>query len=147
MERIAESLNEIIDIYGFGCEFSAEELFANFKDADILLESLTENGLVEKDPLSGNYYLSDIFTCNNFLSEHLNNEKDEITAEERSFEYEFAIKKEDLIGFSSNFKGFENIIRKIDVESVGDEFKISVKLKSDESTLEKFKSQLKIKSI
>lgn len=137
MERTAESLNEIIDIYGFGCEFSAEELFANFKDADRLLESLTENGLVEKDPLSGNYY----------LSEHLNNEKDEITAEERSFEYEFAIKKEDLIGFSSNFKGFENIIRKIDVESVGDEFKISVKLKSDESTLEKFKSQLKIKSI
>ena len=41
----------------------------------------------------------------------------------------------------------ENIIIKIDVESVGDEFKISVKLKSDESTLEKFKSQLKIKSI
>lgn len=139
MEETAKNLNRLINIYGFGCEFSAEELFTRFNNANKLLDSLIKNGLVEKDPLSNNYYLSDIFTCNNFLTEHLKEDRDKEKTEIKSFEYEYAIKKEEFADFSSRFMGFEDIIRKIEIEFEGDEFKILVKLKADANMLEKFK--------
>ena len=72
-----KKLNEIITIYGFGCEFDIAELTNNFEDAQNLIKALHENNLVEKNQLTGKYYLSDIFTCNNFLSQYLKEEKQE----------------------------------------------------------------------
>ena len=58
MNKTAKNLNEIINIYGFGCEFGMEEIISVFDDADNVIESLKEEGLVEKNQLSGKYYLS-----------------------------------------------------------------------------------------
>ena len=63
MNDTAKTLNELIDIYGFGCEFSPEELYNHFDNPQEVMESLKEHGLIEKNQISDKYYLSDIFTC------------------------------------------------------------------------------------
>ena len=139
MNEIAKILNEIIDIYGFGCEFSKEELVNKFNNIDEVVESLSKNDLIEKNQLSGKYYLSDIFTCNNFLSQYLIEEEKEseifITKE-----YDCEIEKEDLIKFSKKLKGLEENIKKIEVISTKDKFKIHLKIEIEENMLSEFEN-------
>ena len=63
MNDTAKTLNEIIDIFGFGCEFSPEELYNHFDNPKKAIESLMECELIEKNQISDKYYLTDIFTC------------------------------------------------------------------------------------
>ena len=93
MNDTAKTLNEIIDIFGFGCEFGPEELFTHFNNPNEVIESLKEHELIEKNQISNKYYLSDIFTCTTFLSKHLKEDK---TTEEtcpEKVKYSFSVKK------------------------------------------------------
>ena len=76
---IAKDLDELIDIYGFGTEFSAEDLYKYFENeiiANSKIKLLIEHGLLIKNKLTGNYHFSDIVTCNNFIKEnYVNNKK------------------------------------------------------------------------
>lgn len=70
---IAKDLDELIDIYGFGTEFSAEDLYKYFENeiiANSKIKLLIEHGLLIKNKLTGNYHFSDIVTCNNFIKEN-----------------------------------------------------------------------------
>ncbi len=141
MNKTAKNLNEIINIYGFGCEFGMEEIISVFDDADNVIESLKEEGLVEKNQLSGKYYLSDIFTCNNFLAKHLKEEEDESPKEiDKTLKYQ--IKKDDFIKWISGLKGFEENIKNIEVKSESDSFTVTIKILIDEKSLSEFEKRL-----
>ena len=141
MNETAKILNEIINIYGFGCEFNKEELASNFDNIDHAMESLIENNLVELNQLSGKYYLTDIFTCNTFLSQYLKEEEKE-TQEPINKDYIYEIKKEHLIEFACELKGFEKDIKHIEVKSNVDTFTIDLKIKIREDMISKFENAL-----
>ena len=69
----AKDLNDLIDIYGFGAEFSAEDLYKYFENelvANSKVKLLLEHDLLIKNKLTKNYHFSDIVTCNNFIKEN-----------------------------------------------------------------------------
>ncbi len=99
MNDTAKTLNKIIDIFGFGCEFSPEELYNHFDNPKEAIESLMECKLIEKNQISDKYYLTDIFTCSSFLSQHLKEKKTEGDESPEIRKYSYSIKKEDLIIF------------------------------------------------
>lgn len=142
MNEIAKSLNDIINIYGFGCEFSKEELVDNFENIDKILESFEKHDLIEKNQLSGKYYLTDIFTCNIFLSQHLKEESKESSAVMINKKYELTIKKENLVKFISSLKGFEENVKRLDVKSRSDEFNVHLEVSIDEEMIVKFEEKL-----
>jgi len=141
MNETARNLNEIINIYGFGCEFSKEELVNDFDNIEEVIKSLTENDLIEKNQLSGKYYLSDIFTCNNFLSQYLS-EKESEAPSFTTREYDYEIEKEDLIDFSEKLSGFEKSIKKIEVTSSQEKFMIHIKIEIEENMVSKLENRL-----
>ena len=136
MNDTAKTLNKIIDIFGFGCEFSPEELYNHFDNPKETIESLMECELIEKNQISDKYYLTDIFTCSSFLSQHL---KEEETEEDESPEirkYSYSIKKEDLIEFMAKFEGLEENIECIKIRSGDGTFKISAEIHADDDPIE-----------
>ncbi len=141
MNEIAKNLNDIINIYGFGCEFGIEDLVNNFEDADGVIDSLAEHDLVEKNQLSGKYYLSDIFTCNSFLAQYL---KEDEKKAPKSIEktYDLSIEKEDLIEFIKKLKGFEENIKNIEIKSNVDTFEINLKIDISKDSLSKLENRL-----
>lgn len=132
MNDTAKTLNELIDIYGFGCEFSPEELYNHFDNPQEVMESLKEHGLIEKNQISDKYYLSDIFTCSSFLTQHLKEDKTEEEKRPKIIKHSYSIKKEDLIGFMAKFKGIEEKIERMKIESRDDTFEISAEIQDDE---------------
>lgn len=69
----AKDLNQLIDIYGFGTEFSTEDLYKYFENeliANSRVKLLIEHDLLIKNKLTDNYHFSDIVTCNNFIKEN-----------------------------------------------------------------------------
>ena len=69
----AKDLNDLIDIYGFGAEFSAEDLYKYFENELVTnskVKLLLEHDLLIKNKLTKNYHFSDIVTCNNFIKEN-----------------------------------------------------------------------------
>ena len=60
MNDLANDLNNLIDKFGFGVEFTKEDLFSYFeseKEADLKIKLLIENDLLNQDILSNNYYI------------------------------------------------------------------------------------------
>ena len=69
----AKDLEELIDIYGFGAEFSATDLYKYFENelvANSKVKLLMEYDLLVKNQLTDNYHFSDIVTCNSFIKEN-----------------------------------------------------------------------------
>ena len=69
----AKDLDQLIDIYGFGTEFSTEDLYKYFENeliANSRVKLLIEHDLLIKNKLTENYHFSDIVTCNNFIKEN-----------------------------------------------------------------------------
>ena len=141
MKETAKTLNKIINLYGFGYEFGKDELANTFENIDEVIKTLTENDLVELNQLSGKYYLTDIFTCNTFLSQYLKEEEKE-TQEPVNKDYTYEIKKEDLIEFVCELKGFEKDIKHIEVKSNVDTFTIDLKIKIRKDMISKFENAL-----
>ena len=141
MEKTAENLNKIIDIYGFGCEFTLQDLSNHFDDAGDVIKSLKKEDLILKNQITERYYLADIFTCNNFLSENLaEREKTPPSKTEKRFSY--TVKINDLIRFLEKLKGFESDIEKIEITKDSDNFNIETVMTADESSYKKFKENL-----
>lgn len=136
MEKTAQILDIIIEKYGFGCEFSKEELYDLFKDEN-LIESLTECGLIEKNQITNRYYLTDIFTCNTFLSKHLP-KKENKKPEKITKKYSRTIKKSELKIFLHKFEGFEENIEKIMITSDNDNFEVEANMIFDSESFERF---------
>ena len=132
MNDTAKTLNELINIYGFGCKFSPEELYNHLDNPQEVMESLKEHGLIEKNQISDKYYLSDIFTCSSFLTQHLKEDKTEEEKLPKIIKHSYSIKKEDLIDFMAKFKGIEEKIERIKIESREDTFEISAEIHEDE---------------
>lgn len=136
MNDTAKTLNEIIDIFGFGCEFGPEELFTHFNNPNEVIESLKEHELIEKNQISNKYYLSDIFTCTTFLSKHLKEDKTtEETCPEKA-KYSFSVKKKDLIAFMAKFKGFEENIERMEISSGDATFEVTAEIFADDELKE-----------
>lgn len=88
----AKDLNELIDIYGFGVEFSIEDLYRYFENEDLAnskVKILMEHDLLVKNQLTNNYHFSDIVTFNNFIKENYieppNNDEDDANEEVYDF--------------------------------------------------------------
>ena len=142
MEKTAENLNEIINIYGFGCEFSLDDLFNHFNDADDIIKSLKKEDLILKNQITDRYYLSDIFTCNNFLSKHLPDMKKNSPSKTKKH-FSHSVKNKDLLKFTEKLNGFESDIEKIEIIKDSDNFNIEIELNACESSHEKFKEIFK----
>ena len=136
MKDTAKTLNELIDIFGFGCEFDIEELFNHFNNPKEVIESLKKHGLIEKNQVSDRYYLSDIFTCSTFLTQHLADDEIEEKTSPEMLKYSFDIKKDDLVEFVARFKGFEEKIEKMEIMPCGDSFEISLEIREDGELIE-----------
>lgn len=139
MNDTAKTLNELIEIFGFGCEFTLEDLYNHLNNPKEAIESLEKHDLIEKNQVSDRYYLSDIFTCTSFLSEHLIEEetKEEIIPE--VVKYSYSIKRDNLVEFMARFRGFEEKVEKIEIESCDDAFEISLEIHEDEELIELLK--------
>lgn len=137
MNATAEKLNEMIDIFGFGTEFGLEDLSNYYPEAENMLEKLIDNDLIERNPLSGKYYLTDIFTCNNFLSQHLLKNEPEKADEKITVSLYKTIEKNELTGALDDFKGLEDDIEKIEIESENEILNIDAKLTIKESSVDK----------
>ena len=144
MNSLAKILDEMIDRFGFGCEFRLEDLFAYFENPEEILKSLTENGLIEKNQITSKYYLTDIFTCNNFLKEYLNEE--EIPEPEIiNAEYALRIKKHDLSDFFKRITEYMDNVEKIVIKKRDDDFSMVLKLKIPEDSTGEFERALQSK--
>ena len=144
MNSLAKILDEMIDRFGFGCEFRLEDLFAYFENPEEILKSLTENGLIEKNQITSKYYLTDIFTCNNFLKEYLNEE--EIPEPEIiNAEYALRIKKHDLSDFFKRIHEYMDNVEKILIKKRDDDFSMVLKLKIPEDSTGEFERALQSK--
>ena len=73
LEELAADLDRLIDAFGFGGEFSKQDLYDYFKSQDVMeskISQLIENELIEQNQLTGSYYFSNIVTCNIFLKKY-----------------------------------------------------------------------------
>ena len=140
MNDLANDLNNLIDKFGFGVEFTKEDLFSYFeseKEADLKIKLLIENDLLNQDILSNNYYIADIFTCNNFLSEYLIQKEE--TVKETIIKAEGSIKANDFMEFFTEFK---SDIEKIELKKSDNKFKVKLELKTkDDSIKEKIEKR------
>ena len=139
MNDTAKTLNEIIDIFGFGCEFSPEELYNHFDNPKEAIESLMEHELIEKNQISDKYYLTDIFTCSSFLSQHLKEEGSKEDKSPEASKHSYSIKKRDFVGFMAKFEGFEENIECMEIRSCEGTFEISLKISTDDGLIELLK--------
>lgn len=135
MNELARILDELINTFGFGCEFSEAELYKQWKNANEIINRLIENDLIEKNQLSNKYYLTDIFTCNTFLSQYLI--KNETPESERiKVEYERIIEKQELISFITQLDNYRSDIVKINIKSQKSNFKIKTELETTTNKIE-----------
>ena len=107
--------------------------YRNPKEA---IESLMECELIEKNQISDKYYLTDIFTCSSFLSQHLKEEETEEDKIPEIRKYSYSIKKEDLIVFMAKFEGLEENIECIKIRSGDATFEISAEIHADDDPIE-----------
>ena len=124
MNDLANDLNNLIDKFGFGVEFTKEDLFSYFeseKEADLKIKLLIENDLLNQDILSNNYYIADIFTCNNFLSEYLIQKEE--TVKETIIKAEGSIKANDFMEFFTEFKSDNKFKVKLELKTKDDSIK------------------------
>ena len=124
MNDLANDLNNLIDKFGFGVEFTKEDLFNYFeseKEADLKIKLLIENDLLNQDILSNNYYIADIFTFNNFLSEYLIQKEE--TVKETIIKAEGSIKANDFMEFFTEFK---SDIEKLELKKSDNKFKVKL---------------------
>ena len=59
LEELAADLDRLIDAFGFGGEFSKQDLYDYFKSQDVMeskISQLIENELIEQNQLTGSYY-------------------------------------------------------------------------------------------
>ena len=140
MNDLANDLNNLIDKFGFGVEFTKEDLFNYFeseKEADLKIKLLIENDLLNQDILSNNYYIADIFTFNNFLSEYLIQKEE--TVKETIIKAEGSIKANDFMEFFTEFK---SDIEKLELKKSDNKFKVKLELKTkDDSIKEKIEKR------
>ena len=108
LKNLAADLDMLIDTYGFGAEFSREDLSTHFRNEDELdfkMALLLENELIIKNQITGNYYFSNIVSCNMFLSQYLENESNDecndrkIACKDSKLEIEGLIKKDVQVFF------------------------------------------------
>ncbi|MEE1336129.1 hypothetical protein [Methanobrevibacter sp.] len=136
MNGLAIKLNELIDIFGFGCEFTPEEIANHFENPFEVVESLKKHELIEKNQVSGKYYLTDIFTCSSFLSQYLKEDEKESENSKSVKTYSRTIKREELCDFMAKFSGLEQNIAKIEIESDDDSFDIDIEIEDVGETFE-----------
>ena len=80
LEELAADLDSLIDAFGFGGEFSKQDLYDYFQSKDIMeskISQLIENELIEQNQLTGSYYFSNIVTCNMFIKKYKGESKAE----------------------------------------------------------------------
>lgn len=141
MNSLAKILDEMIEKFGFGCEFGLDDMFAYFENPDEIIKSLTENGLVEKNQITDKYYLTDIFTCNSFLKEYLKEE--EIPEPEIiNAEYNLTVKKHDLSDFFKRMDEYMDNVEKIVIETRDDDFSMDLKLRMSEDSIGEFERKI-----
>ena len=136
MNDLAMKLNELIDIFGFGCEFTPEEIANHFENPSEVVESLKKHELIEKNQVSGRYYLTDIFTCNSFLSQYLKEDENKGDDSKSVKRYSLTIEKNKLCDFMAKFRGLEENIIKIEIESGDGTFDIDIEIRDVDETFE-----------
>lgn len=142
MNRTAKTLNEIIELIGFGAEFDIDDLIEAFPNPDTVIDELLEHDLLEKNPITNKYYLTDIFTCNSFLTQHLTESEDKRKSNLTVREFERHIRKNDLIDFLAKLKGYEKNITKIEINANDDVFDVKIKIRIEDRLLDEFKAKL-----
>ena len=137
LKNLAADLDMLIDTYGFGAEFSREDLSTHFRNEDELdfkMALLLENELIIKNQITGNYYFSNIVSCNMFLSQYLENESNDecndrkIACKDSKLEIEGLIKKEEL---NKLIVIFEKDFEKLEITSKGKNYEVYLEINAE----------------
>ena len=143
LEELAADLDRLIDAFGFGGEFSKQNLYDYFKSQYVMeskISQLIENELIEQNQLTGSYYFSNIVTCNIFLKKYKGEseekpkkEKLEKTFTDSKVIINGLIKKDEL---HKLVEAFEADFEKIALESKGNEYKVNIELNASKKEYE-----------
>ncbi|WP_296803622.1 hypothetical protein [uncultured Methanobrevibacter sp.] len=143
LEELAADLDSLIDAFGFGGEFSKQDLYDYFQSKDIMeskISQLIENELIEQNQLTGSYYFSNIVTCNMFIKKYKGESKEKPKKEklEKTFTdskvtIKGLIKKNELLRL---IEAFEKDFEKVVLESKGDEYKVNIEINASKKEYE-----------
>ena len=143
LEELAADLDRLIDAFGFGGEFSKQNLYDYFKSQDVMeskISQLIENELIEQNQLTGSYYFSNIVTCNMFIKKYKGESKEKPKKEklEKTFTdskvtIKGLIKKNELLRL---IEAFEKDFEKVVLESKGDEYKVNIEINASKKEYE-----------